>query len=41
MKKGEKSTPVIYYKFLEKRNDAGNLVIQLSYAGKHGSTFCY
>jgi antirestriction protein ArdC len=26
VKKGEKSTPVIYYKFLEKRNDAGNLV---------------
>jgi antirestriction protein ArdC len=28
VKKGEKSTPVIYYKFLEKRDDAGNLVVR-------------
>jgi len=28
VRKGEKSTPVIYYKFLEKRDAAGNLVIR-------------
>jgi antirestriction protein ArdC len=27
VKKGERSTPVIYYKFLEKRDDAGNSVV--------------
>jgi antirestriction protein ArdC len=26
--KGEKSTPVIYYKILEKRNEAGNMVVR-------------
>ena len=29
VKKGEKSTPVIYYKFLEKRDDTGNLVVRV------------
>lgn len=28
MKKGEKSTPIIYYKILEKRDDAGNVMIR-------------
>ncbi len=28
VRKGEKSTPVIYYKFLEKRDAAGNLVVR-------------
>ena len=28
VKKGEKSTPVIYYKILEKRDDAGNIVLR-------------
>jgi antirestriction protein ArdC len=28
VKKGEKSTPIIYYKILEKRDDAGKLVIR-------------
>ena len=28
MKKGEKSTPVIYYKILEKRDEAGNMVVR-------------
>jgi antirestriction protein ArdC len=28
VKKGEKSTPVIYYKFLEKRDEAGNVVMR-------------
>jgi len=28
VRKGEKSTPVIYYKFLEKRDGAGNLVVR-------------
>ena len=28
VKKGEKSTPVIYYKILEKRDEAGNMVVR-------------
>jgi antirestriction protein ArdC len=28
VKKGERSTPVIYYKFLEKRDDAGNSAVR-------------
>ena len=28
VKKGEKSTPVIYYKILEKRDEAGNIVVR-------------
>jgi antirestriction protein ArdC len=28
VKKGEKSTPVIYYKILEKRDEAGNLIVR-------------
>jgi antirestriction protein ArdC len=28
VKKGEKSTPVIYYKILEKRDEAGNIVMR-------------
>ena len=28
VKKGEKSTPVIYYKILEKRDDAGNMMVR-------------
>ena len=28
MKKGEKSTPVIYYKILEKRDEAGKVVLR-------------
>ena len=28
VKKGEKSTPIIYYKFLEKRDDTGNVMMR-------------
>ena len=28
MKKGEKSTPVIYYKILEKRDEAGKIALR-------------
>ena len=28
VKKGEKSTPVIYFKILEKRNEAGNMIVR-------------